>query len=170
MDELVETWIDKTGWGDGPWQAEPDRVEWRHRGVPCLARRADRQGNWCGYAAVPPGHPWHGQDYGAGNYETLGPAHDAAHGGLTFASACMEDDRPQRERVCHVPQPGEPDDVWWLGFDCAHAYDLRPGGAAFERSVGLDPIPYLVDHQHYRDLRYVRARVEAVADAILEAR
>jgi hypothetical protein len=25
-----------------------------------------------------------------------------------------------------VPNPGEPDDVWWFGFDCAHCDDMSP--------------------------------------------
>lgn len=43
---------------NGPWDSEPNRVEWKHAGVPCLAVR-NQFGAWCGYAAVPPGHPLH---------------------------------------------------------------------------------------------------------------
>lgn len=49
-------------WGEGPWEHEPDRVEFLHRGVPCLMLRNDHFGNWNGYAGVEPGHPWHGLD------------------------------------------------------------------------------------------------------------
>ncbi len=29
--------LPKPAWGPGPWQAEPDRVEWTHAALPCLA-------------------------------------------------------------------------------------------------------------------------------------
>jgi hypothetical protein len=38
----------------GPWDGEPDRWEDRAAGLPVLAIRHPRAGNWCGYAAVPP--------------------------------------------------------------------------------------------------------------------
>ena len=106
--------VDKTAWGAGPWQAEPDRKEWKDpaTGLPCLAHRNEGDGNWCGYVAVAPGHPAHGKDYD-----------DVAadvHGGLTYAGKCSG-------HICHVPAPGEPDNVYWLGFDCHHWNDLAPG-------------------------------------------
>jgi hypothetical protein len=58
----------------------------------------------CGYVKVAPGHPWYGKDY----YDV--PAD--VHGGLTFA---------EKDVACGN---GGPDDGWWLGFDCAHGYDL----------------------------------------------
>ncbi len=58
-------------------------------------------GHWCGYAAIEPGHPWHGR-----HYDDV-PAE--AHGGLTYSDRCTGS-------VCHVPKPGEPDDVWWIGL------------------------------------------------------
>src|SRR5437868_461399 len=94
----------------GPWDNEPDRLEWRHAGLPCLMNR-NRSGVWCGYVAVPPGHPFHGASYDDERTYDL-----PSHGGLTFSSTCSGE-------ICHVPQPGEPDDVWWFGFDCNHGYD-----------------------------------------------
>lgn len=57
----------------------------------------------CGYIRVPPGHPWHGKHYDEVD------AH--VHGGLTFAEA----DTP-----C---EKDGPDNAWWVGFDCGHAFD-----------------------------------------------
>lgn len=102
---------DKRNWRPGPWINEPDRVEWRHRGLPCLIVR-NHTGALCGYVAVPPGHPAHGAGYDSVNVDV--------HGGLTFANHC---DTSERALICHTPEPGEPDDVWWLGFDCAHYGD-----------------------------------------------
>src|SRR5262252_7143826 len=114
--------IDKSDWGPGPWQDEPDKRQWADEatGYPCLIVRAPL-GHLCGYGGVPPGHPCYRRDYGD---DHLGGAD--VHGGLTFAGPCMKG-VPQDHAVCHCPDPGESDDVWWLGFDCAHGYDFSPG-------------------------------------------
>lgn len=140
---------DKTTWGDGPWQQEPDRKEWKDAatGLSCLAHRNMRGGNWCGYVAVPPGHPAHGKNYDDVEVDV--------HGGLTYGAAC-------RGHICHVPQPGEPDDVWWLGFDCAHAWDIRPADQARSdlRGWGRDW------DAHYCDLPYVERECAKLAQQL----
>jgi hypothetical protein len=106
----------------GPWDSEPDHEDFRSpEGLPCVLRRS-ALGSWCGYVGVPPGHPWHGKDYG-----DINDPHPDVHGGLTYSDRCQG-------AICHVPQPGESDDVWWLGFDCNHSgdlslYDVAHGGA-----------------------------------------
>lgn len=47
----------KAKWPVGPWTTEPDRVDFRHAGLPCILHRGFL-GAWCGYAGVPPGHRW----------------------------------------------------------------------------------------------------------------
>jgi hypothetical protein len=89
---------------DGPWHTEPDRVDFRCEGFACLALRGPL-GAWCGYIAMPPGHPWRTTDPEGLPVE------------INYASPCNGE-------VCHVAEPGEPDDVLWLGFDCAHAGDM----------------------------------------------
>jgi hypothetical protein len=132
-------------WGEGPWQAEPDRVEWRHAGYPCLMIRHDTYGHWCGYVGVPETHPDYGKDYDEPEVEV--------HGGLTYARACRGD-------VCHVPEPGESDHVWWFGFDCAHAWDISPG----LRLGGMLP------ESTYRDLPYVKAETNKLAEQLHQRR
>src|SRR5438105_1894678 len=134
--------IDKSKWPDGPWKSEPDRVDFEHAGFPCLMLRGQSHGAWCGYVAVPPGHPLHGKDY---NDEALGETD--VHGGLTYASACSG-------HICHVPEAGEPADVWWFGFDCIHAGDLAPGHAQY----GLDS--FSAEYDCYRNAAWVRHEVE----------
>lgn len=134
--------IDKSKWGQGPWQREPDRVEWSSQGVPCLMRRHPSAGHWCGYVAVPPGHPWHQKDFAA-DWDLPDPRPEV-HGGITYAAEC---DGP----ICHVPAPGEPDNVWWLGFDCAHSGDLSPGYST------------RLSFESYKAEEYVRTEVEALA-------
>lgn len=139
----IEHKIDKSQFGDGPWQTEPDRVEWRYLGLPCLIVR-NEMGALCGYVGVPPEHPWHGKDY-----NDIDGAVDV-HGGLTYANKCND------AAICHVPKDGEPDDVWWLGFDCAHSGDGVPGRPGL---IGA----YMNIGTRYRDVTYVRAEVEKLA-------
>ena len=63
----------------------------------------------------------------------------------------MEDDKERG--ICHVPGPGEPDDVWWFGFDCAHFHDRAP---AMERDLSLPSASY-------KTLDYVRAECASLA-------
>jgi len=93
---------DKSKWGNGPWIGEPDKVQWQddNTGLNCIAQRNPDMGHWCGYVAVPMGHPLYGKSY-----------HDCnatVHGGPTFSG------------------PGDPNLSWWIGFDCGHAHDLIP--------------------------------------------
>lgn len=184
-DVRINPEIDKSTWGEGPWQHEPDRAEWEHAGLPCLALR-NRSGAWCGYAAVPPGHPLHGKGYSdpvpelAAALERLknrpydherdftfsrgvamlfggeiDPRPDIVidvHGGLTYANQCSG-------RICHVPKPGEPDNVWWFGFDCSHAGDISP---AYDRSWRGE------SDDAYRTLDYVRAETNRLAEQLAE--
>lgn len=143
--------IDKSQWPDGPWKDEPDRKEWRHLGLPCLMVRQKNHGAWCGYVAVPPGHPLHGVHYDECDV--------SVHGGLTYSDKC-------HGRVCHVPAPGEPDDVWWLGFDCAHCGDRTP-------AADLSPEWYDFGSTDLRDVyrtaSWVEAEVNRLAGQILAA-
>jgi hypothetical protein len=135
--------------GEGPWLDEPDRYEWRLDGLACLITRNDSLGTLCGYVGVPPGHPWHGKHYDAPLAEV--------HGGLTFAGPCTG-------HICHVPQPGEPDDVWWLGFDCGHCFDITPAlSQIMGRVLEECPTPDWMPKTVYRDLEYVRGEVERLA-------
>lgn len=179
--------MDKSAWGPGPWQDEPDRIEWRDEatGLPCLIVR-NPGGALCGYAAVAPGHPLHGKSYGdevpelcALHTERLGkplgeqpglglmiamlsgsaetPTMTSAidvHGGVTYTDRCQAGGK-----ICHVAQPGEPEDVWWIGFDCAHAGDVTPS----HRSRGY---PRFDSYESYRTVDYVRAEVTSLASQL----
>lgn len=160
MEHKTWTTMDKADWGDGPWQSEPDKEQFADEatGLPCLIKR-NRLGALCGYVGVTEGHPWFGAGYD--DARTAAGDYPDAHGGLTFAGFCQEGD--EAETICHVPGPGEPDRVWWLGFDCAHAFDLAPGMRARELGLGM---AYGRD-EVYRDLAYVKGQCAALAaDAV----
>jgi hypothetical protein len=152
MKTLEERYVDKANWPPGPWQREPDKRQWLDEatGLPCLIVRHDHSGHLCGYVGVSPGHPW---------YEKTDEAVEArVHGGLTFCGKCRPDGR-----ICHKVEPGEPDDVWWLGFDCAHCGDLtsidRCGVAVCGYSRG----------DQYRDFEYVTRECRDLAWQAKEA-
>jgi hypothetical protein len=144
--------IDKSTWGDGPWQNEPDREQWQHAGYACLIVRNDRRsGHLCGYVGIDESHPLFGKKFDVVDVDV--------HRGLTFAGVCQG-------KICHVAEPGLPEKVWWLGFDCLHMGDLSPGIAAFERSI-----PELARFAHlrndtYRDIAYVRSETEKLAEQL----
>jgi hypothetical protein len=152
----VNTYLDRTDWenGSGPWDNEPDHVQWTDKatGLPCLIHRGGTA-SWCGYVAVAEGHPWFEKDY-----EAVEPYPDV-HGGLTYHGYCM-DSAPEGEGICHVPEPGQPDRVWWLGFDCAHYGDLSP---RYKRYYGTQ------EHETYKDAAYVIRETESLARQIKDA-
>ena len=118
-------------------------MEWRHNGLPCLMVRHGMSGHWCGYVGVPPEHPWHGKEYSDDAVNV------SVHGGLTYANECHGD-------VYHVAQPGEPEHVWWFGFDCAHCDDHTPG-LSYRKDWG-DSI--------YRTLAYVQQQTNELAEQV----
>jgi hypothetical protein len=151
MQEKTWTNLDRSKWPKGPWDGEPDKVQFvdADTGLPCLAVRTQNLGQWCGYVGVPPGHPLHGKtldDERAG--ELL------VHGGVTFAAGC-DDAKGEGFGICHVPDPGEPDGVWWFGFDCAHGWDVVPAMLAHGLVLG--------DDCEYRTLEYVKGECRALA-------
>lgn len=142
----------KSEWGPGPWQDEPDRLEWRHAsGLPCLIVRGFI-GSLCGYVGVPPEHPLYMRDYADCELE--------AHGELTYSAHCQG-------KICHKPEPGEEKDIWWFGFDCAHFEDIVPSMRAI--SATLPAFARLDRDETYRSIEYVRAEVERLAEQVAGA-
>lgn len=152
-DELIcyccEQNKDKSAWGPGAWQDEPDRFEFKAHGFPCILHR-NHQGAWCGYVGLPPGHKFHGKDYDDTNV--------SVHGGLTYAKKCDG-------HVCHVAAPGEPEDVWWLGFDCHHAFDHGPAMEARLRELR----DYPLSNNHYWTMAEARQETESLAAQLRSA-
>lgn len=143
--------IDKSAWPDGPWMDEPDRVEWKHAGLPCLIVRHPHHGYLCGYAAVPPGHPYHGRSHNDLDLEI----------GVNYSDFCSG-------LICHKPETGEPDNVFWFGFDCGHAFDFAPGHEARMKELGFPPLPSFAPlfDPVYRTIPWVKARVEKLAEEL----
>jgi hypothetical protein len=94
--------VDRTGWPQGPWDTEPDFVEWVSSvggiDVKCEIQR-NSLGALCGYVYVPKKHPWR-KAHRAVDVEGV-----SVHGGITWG----------------VDSAGR------IGFDCSHAGDDSPG-------------------------------------------
>lgn len=166
---------DKGAFGQGPWVGEPDKKQWAdpETGYPCLIVRGP-VGALCGYVGVAPGHPAYGLSYDFSPYgedgerKPLPPIQEAinaieVHGGMTFAGGCQHNEDPA-QGICHVPAAGEPDHVWWFGFDCAHAGDYSPGMDRIDHPVlGLGKPTGWGGVITYRDQAYVEGQVAALA-------
>lgn len=105
---------DKSSWGEGPWQNEPDELSFDDDGteLPCRIVR-NLSGALCGYVGISVDHPLHSI-----HYTDVGPDLEV-HGGLTFSG--------ELKKGC---------ELWWFGFDCAHYGDYSPAMAAFLPSIG----------------------------------
>lgn len=147
MEYLEYKFADKSTWPRGEWDDEPDKVQWQDEktGLPCLIVRGS-SGSLCGYVGVADGHRHYGRDYSDCDVEV--------HGGLTFAEFCAED---REHGICHIPGPGEPDKVWWLGFDCAHSGDIQPKHI-YKFGDG---------YARYRNIDYVKGECSRLAAQLL---
>jgi len=140
--------MDRSKWPQGPWSEEPDRESWvdETTGFQCLIQRHPEMGHLCGYIAVDATHPWHDK-----HYECI---HADVHGDLTYAGH-KRLDNPESE-------------LWYIGFDCAHAGDVVPNLLASYPQWML----HLRDEE-YRDWAYVRLEVLSLArqakDALVKA-
>jgi hypothetical protein len=125
--ERSYTTVEKSGWGEGPWSSEPDKLQWIDAvtGLDCLIVRGPR-GALCGYVGVPPEHPWHRVHY-SGSPE-VGIALErqiSVQEGLTYSDSCQVG-VPESEAICHTPAAGRPENVWWFGSNCAGLSDYVP--------------------------------------------
>ena len=133
---------DKRQWGDGPWQSEPDELEFidKATGYACRILRAWATGSLCGYVGVRADHPDYHKPYDDVNVEV--------HGGLSFAAHMLN-------------EPA----LWWLGFDCAHFGDIQPRIRAICRDyLGWNDSEW--GHERYRTIDYVREELARLAQQL----
>ena len=150
MEYKEYNFIDKSKWPVGIWQSEPDKIQFQDEktGYPCLIVRNKYMGFLCGYVGVDEKHPCYEKRYDDIDVNV--------HGGLTFSEFCLIYENPE-ETVCHTPAPEEPDNVWWLGFDCGHFQDLMP---RFECVILKDLF--------YKDVSYVKEQIAYLAKQLKE--
>lgn len=157
MKTMQWTTVDKSNWPRGEWDGEPDKMQWQDEatGLPCLIVRGP-SGSLCGYVGVAEGH----RCFGIGYDEVTVPGSEygpEVHGGLTFADFCAQGVDHSRH-VCHLSEPGEPDRVWWFGFDCAHSGDTSP---AYAERIGR-----FHNGDSYKSIGYVKREVASLAEQL----
>ena len=143
---------------EGPWSDEPDKKQWSdpETGLPCLIVR-NNLGALCGYVGVPSQHPYYGI---SGEDLELD-----VHGGITFTRKCNESADPS-VGICHLVEPGEDDNVWWIGFDCCHCNDLTPSILSVREK--LPRITFL--DETYKNIEFVEAEVTRLAQQLATLR
>jgi hypothetical protein len=162
--------IDRTGWGNGGWDGEPDREQWAdpETGYPCLLVRLDT-GALAGYVGVYPVHPAYGEDLaGLPGYQGITwfgsdeahwleplPIRDDAHVDLDDPKSVVE----------IVKLPEHP---WFFGFDCDHGGDLAPQVAAtWARTPGLKwAAANMVNESSYKTVAFVKNVCAEIAMAL----
>ena len=139
-EQIIERLHSREGKPSGLWDGEPDQIAWTDpdTGYPALMWR-NKFGSWCGYVAVPPGHPAHELDQGFLDGIEV-------HGGITWSG-------PRRDGA----------ELWWVGFDCGHAGDDNWLMAEHEAKYGTCPFNGV-----YCDVGYVRQEVSRLAQQLKE--
>lgn len=159
MKTIEYTTMDKSSWGEGEWMNEPDKRQFldEETGYPCLIVRSPTSGSLCGYVGMSESHPFFGKEYDDIPINV--------HGGLTFSDACQKSSDPAHG-ICHI---ADNDNVWWVGFDTAHAFDFMPAMDALMKSIPDFPqLPKLVNlHGEfmdiYRNIDYITAEIKSLA-------
>lgn len=193
--------LHKSAWGPGPWQEEPDRLEFTYKGLPCvILRNSEVTGSLCGYVGVFPDHPWYEAAYSdcvkgcprvepkplekMGNFpapeliqkwhmerkrfacqDDYKPDHTPdsiidVHGGLTHSGSS------NKYLFRTQPAPGEPEKIWWFGFDCSHSGDLSPRMDVITKMISPE-LHRWHNNDVYRDMAYVKAEVQTLAEQLL---
>lgn len=120
--------------------------EFEHEVYKCVVAFSN-MGHRCGYVGIPKTHPLFGKDYGdyleikkrditdrevSGILPLFGAylddderikieAYFQCHGGITYSGGGKDSEYPIKS------------DLWWFGFDCAHAGDGKDLQLAFEK-------------------------------------
>lgn len=138
-------------YGPGPWDGEPDRVEFAHEtesircgpdfrrhniNIPCVIHRRP-DGAWAGYVQLP----------AMSHAPALASFH--VHGGISFYAVSD----------CYPWLPQLPKGAGWIGFDCAH-----PG--FHHDQIPMAQIPKRGPQMIYRDVAFVTAEARKLAEQV----
>ena len=142
-------------------------------------------GHHCGYVGVPPGHPLHGVGYSQ-PCDALSPMPDSEPLGKrgVLAVFCAAGD-PERARSPEMvfdvhgsitysggspDYPAQSDNLWWFGYDCAHAGDSpSPEAQAKKREMHPDHRFLWERTGEFRDIDYCVTECESLARQIAQA-
>lgn len=146
--------LPKSQWGPGPWQDEPDALDWcdEATGYACAIRRTMRvAGTLCGYVGVAPGHALHGwrldddlplrpefeQGGKTGVIDVLLYALSGAHAHGTIPLGVALKVHGGITWTGAMPDESDASGRWWFGFDCGHAGDFSPALHALLKRIHI---------------------------------
>lgn len=172
--------LPKDQWGEGPWQNEPDELDYVEAvtRLPCRLWR-NRMGVWCGYVGVFRGHPFFGTDYnecrcprrpqgrrqyGARRVRGRDKFHARRHKwscphsieALLEVHGGVTYTGPRKEAL-HSKQ------AWYIGFDCGHYNDISPGLEALLASLPGRDKPFESFGGTYRTVDYATTECMVLA-------
>lgn len=123
--------VDKTEWDKGEWTDEADEDTWIDEETNLLCRvKRNHTGAFCGYVRLLKLHKFYNSHYDELNEENI-----EVHGGVTWNGPLDE-------------LPG-----FFVGFDCAHAYDTMP----YHKGI------FMPGPSTYKNLHFVKEQVKALA-------
>lgn len=181
---MAEEIIPKSEWGPGPWQDEPDKLEWidDETGYQCLIKRNPFTGALCGYVGLSEGHPYYGKKYSdripLDDAPGMSPDMESV-GGIPllielWKTAAGPDGRVSLDVIIRVHGSvtftgfweDREDGLWYFGFDTGHYMDYMPGlVASTERHLGRTSC---LRHQDcvYRTISYVQDQCRQLAQQL----
>lgn len=135
--------------GEGPWIDEDDYEEFQHNGIDCkivriaLDSQTDKSiwgGYWCGYVKVPKNHPFYSKE----GYDI----DVSCHHGVTYNEMINEDR--------------------WIGFDCAHCFDVVPTITKMMKEKEMSAKYPLYEIASYKTQEYAKQVCRDMADQLNE--
>lgn len=175
-------------WGPGPWQKEPDSLDWKDEktGLQCRIRRGP-MGGLCGYAGVSPTHPlfglgfndmvpmpdgWKEQALDVNKMDVVGLFFSSLGGELNNNALRLSLLFSIHGGLSFGNQMDESGD-WFFGFDCGHSQDYLPTlDALIKYSHVLDSTSRspgssrLFDKKNYKTIKYVKTECASLANQL----
>lgn len=143
--------LDRSSWGSGPWDNEPDYHEVRYRGYKIVLVRSNL-GFWCSYIGIPTKSKWSTEEY----YDQINTAW-----GVTWNETAL-------------PWGESEKDTFYIGFDYGHSSDYVPGisipnsvhPAVMERLMCIAPHYLPTNKTNYKTMKHVIQDMKRVVKQI----
>jgi hypothetical protein len=131
-------------------------------------------GHRCGYVGVPKGHPLHGVGYSQDCDALTFPAEESIGKRGIIPLLCADGEKSSPEIVFDVhggltysggndEYPVKSDDLWWFGYDCAHAGDAPSPEAVADRVRRMGAMFERHESEVHRTLGYCVGECESLA-------
>lgn len=115
-------------------------------------------GAWCGYVQLYEDHDWLNKTYSDINY-ILSEEGKSVHGAITFKGKID----------LSALLTGETSNSVFIGFDCAHIFDIKPLNTSIEIKILTRILEQEPDDQHptYKDIPYVMEECIELAEYMI---